>query len=400
MISRFASAPLLRDLRELDDDVQADTARRVSTARVVFAGHEVLRHDFPSLAGTSRSFREAWLLERAGIISATQSEQTVTNTRIRVTGPMLQVWRPPGYGRACVVPGLVDVKGMGVAAGEVPSLQHHSSGLCTLGEVLREVLFQSLIDELFARAAPWFWTLPVYGVIDPGFDVRSRDGGRLPAGILVRRAHLRPAGGIQLPWKSTLHERTQLSIELLLRHYGITSANRGTRFRFERRAGGIEAFYAGDAVTDLSERERKKIAVLLRGASLPLECDGINIQMTRSISVRGRIRAQLLDFDNYEVRRLFRDPVVSLVCNEPLRWGTAIRPDDAEYVQPLPSLRVSEAKWGFAVPCEGARPRRSQGEGPYLFAHDLAARFRAGALTGEQVRGRLRRFVTDSIRHW
>jgi hypothetical protein len=400
MMARFPPAPLLRDIRELDDDVQADTARRVATARVVFAEHEVLQHDFPSLAGQTRQVREAWLLEQAGIISTTQAAQTVTNTRIRVTGPVRQIWRPPGYGRACVVPGLVDVKGMGVAVGEVPSLQHHSSGLCTLGEVLREVLLQSLIDELFARAAPWFWTLPVYGVIDPGFDVRTRDGSRLPAGILVRRAHQRPAGGIQLPWKSTLHERTQLSVELLLRHYGITSANRGTRFRFERGAGGIAPFYAGDAVTDLSDRERRKVAANLRGRPLPLECDGINIQMTRTISARGRVRAQLLDFDNYEVRAAFHDPVISLVCNEPLRWGIAIWPHEREFVQPLPSLRVSAAKWGFADLADGPRPRRSQGEGPYLFAHDLAAQFRSGELMGEQVRRRMRRFVTDSIGHW
>jgi hypothetical protein len=61
------------------------------------------------------------------------------------------------------------------------------------------VLFQSLIDEIFRRAAPWFWTVPVYGVVDLGFDARTRDGERVPAGLLVRRAHRRPPGAMDLP---------------------------------------------------------------------------------------------------------------------------------------------------------------------------------------------------------
>lgn len=402
MQCRFPAGPLLRDIRELDDDhVRIDHARRVSTARVVFVNHDVLQHDFPWLAGDESS-REAWLLEHAGIISTTQAKQTATNTRIRVTGPVREVWRPANYGRACVVPtraGLLDVKGTGVEHGAVPALLPHSSGLCTLGEVLREVLFQSLVDELFRRAAPWFWTLPVYGVIDLGFDARLRDGGRAPAGILVRRSHQRPANGIQLPWKSSVQERTQVAIELLLRNYGLTSANRGTRFRFEKRNGKLKVAYSSEPVTDLSDGDRKEISGWLRDATLPLECDGINIQMTRGATSRGRVRAQLLDFDNFEVRSAFREPLVSLVCDQLIRWSVAIWPDEEGFVQPAPSLCLSESKWAFGQR-RGPRPRRAEGEGPFMLAHDLARRFRSGAMTGGEVRDRMDDFVSGSVAHW
>lgn len=434
--TRFPPGPLLRVIGDLDDEgASLDRARCVPGARVVFVNHEVLQHDFPSLADDAllrgrgtlrrlpraarrdelRRLREDWLLAHAGIISTTQAEQTITNTRVGVAGKVREVWRPAGYGRACVVSlgatrhddegsgcGLIDVKGTGVAQGRTPSLQHHSSGLCTLGEVLREFLFQSLIDELFARAAPWFWTLPVYGVIDPGFDARTRRGGTLPAGLLVRRAHRRPPGGIQLPRLGSAHERTQVAVELLIRHYGLTSANRGTRFRFEEAAGGPRVFYAGDAMAGLTGDDLKFIARQLRGAALPLECDGINIQMTREIAGRGRVRAQLLDFDNFEARGRFREPLVSLVCDRTIRWGAVVWPGAPGFVQPSPALAVSEAKWGFGRLPSGnsTRPRRAEGEGPYLLTHDLAERFRSGEASGEQVRAELDRFVSDSIAHW
>lgn len=430
---RFPPGPPLREISELDDNgVRLDHAKRVSSARLVFAHHEILQHDFPWLADEAllqqqaklrklpererverlRQVREGWLLEHAGIISTAQAKQTVTNTRIQVAGKARVVWRPTNYGRACVVPvsaplgeerlaGLIDVKGTGVSKGIIPALQHHSSGLCTLGEVLREVLFQFLIDELFQRAAPWFWTLPIYGVIDLGFDARTRGGERLPAGLLVRRAHQRPAGGIQLPWRSSIHERTQVAIELLLRNYGLTSANRGTRFRFEEGVNGVQVFYAGDPVTDVSDDDRKVISGWLRGTALPLECDGINIQMTRNIAARGKVRAQLLDFDNFEMRKRFIDPVVSLVCDRVIRWSTAIWPNDPGFVQPSASLCVSQSKWGFEdLTANQKRPRRAEGEGPFMLCHDLARNFRSRHISGEQLREQLNQYVSDSIEHW
>jgi len=290
---RFPRGPLLRHVEELDDaGLRRERARHVNTARVVFARHEVIQHDFPfmkdaallareeslrALRGAARveglrRRREEWLLSHAGVVSATQASQAKVNTRIRVRRVSHEVFRPTRYGRGLVVPvetfegqagsahaGLLDLKGAGVARGRVPSLEHHSSGLCTLGEVFREFLFQTLLDEIFRRAAPCFWTVPVYAVIDLGFDVRLASGEEVPAGMLVRRAHRRPEGSTELPRRFSVEEQTQVELELLLRHYGLTSSNRGTRFRFEESTDGPRVFYAGGEVVDTSRDDLKLI---------------------------------------------------------------------------------------------------------------------------------------------
>jgi hypothetical protein len=411
--------------------LRRERACRVTTARVVFARHEVIQHDFPfmkdeallgrdeslrALGGAARAralrrAREEWLLSHAGVISATQARGAEVNTRVRVGGGAREAWRPTRYGRALVVqvetpegPGgehpakLFDLKGAGVAPGRVPSLGHHSSGLCTLGEVLREFLFQTLIDEIFRRAAPHFWTVPAYAVIDLGFDVRLAGGEAVPAGMLVRRAHRRPEGGTELPRRYSVEEQTQVEIELLLRHYGLTSSNRGTRFRFEEGAAGPRVFYAGGEVEGLSRDGMDLIRGWLRGAGLPLECDGINIQLARGVEPSGAARAQLVDFGHYEVRGRFTEPLVSLVCDQPLRWGAAVRPGERAFVRPSRALRLPESTWGFVrLDDHTARPRRSEGEGPSTLARRLALDFRAGRLTGDAVRQQLTRFVAEGV---
>ncbi len=432
---RFPRGPLLRSVEELDDaGLRRERARHVTTARVVFAQHEVIQYDFPfvrnaallardeslkSLRGAARveavrRTREEWLLAHAGVVSATQARQAEVNTRILVEGAPREVWRPTRYGRGLVVPvetfegegrrsaGLLDLKGAGIAPGRVPSLKHHSSGLCTLGEVFREFLFQTLIDEIFRRAAPRFRTVPAYAVIDLGFDVCLAGSEKAPAGMLVRRAHRRRKGGVELPRRFSVEEQTQVEIELLLRHYGLTSSNHGTRFRFEEGAVGPRVFYAGGEGANLSRDDLKLIQGWLRDARLPLTCDGINIQLARGVESPGATRAQLVDFGHYEVRDRFTEPLVSLVCDQPLRWGAAIRADDPAFVRPSHALCLSESNWGFGrrLDNDTARPRRSEGEGASTLARGLALDFRAGHLTGDAVQQELTRFVAESIRHW
>jgi hypothetical protein len=186
-----------------------------------------------------------------------------------------------------------------------------------------------------------------------------------------------------------------------LRHYGLTSSNRGSRFRFEAGTNGPRVSYAGNAMTDLADDDRREMDGWLREAALPIECDGINIQLTRGVEASGPSRAQLVDFGHFEMRGRFTEPLVSLVCNQPWRWGVAIWPDDPAFVRPSPELCVPEATWGFDhVPDGTRRPRRSEGEGPFMFAHGLARDFRAGHVTGQQVHDALTRFMTDSVTHW
>lgn len=410
--ARFPAGPMLRTADELDDPgLVADAVRRVASARVIFVDHALLQHDFPELRDDDGDrLREAWLLAHAGVISEAQTHGDAANEQIAVEGEMRSAWRPSRYGRAVVVPahdpatgapcGLLDVKGAGVAPGRVPSLDLHSSGLCFLREVLREVAFQALIDEIFRRAAPNLWTVPVYGAIDLGFDAKTRAGAALPAGILVRRAHRRPPYGRELPLRGAVEERTKLEIELLLRHYGLTSSNRGTRYRFERAEGGLRVWYAGHRIFDLSAEQIAWLETWLAG-KLPLECDAVNVQLAREIDASPDARAQLVDFGQYEMRPRFGDPLVSLAHGEVLQWGGAIWPGDAAFVQPRATLCVPEDRWGFPERADGRpRPKRVEGEGPSVLAQELAQGFRRGSLSGEQVRSAIDAHVRESIAHW
>ena len=414
--ARAAPGPVPRTVEDIDDPwIVRDGVRRVSSARVVFADHLLLQADFPQLhddvlgAGAERT-REAWLLAHAGVVSEAQLRGEAANAPIAVEGGVRAAWRPTRYGRAVVVPahdpasgapcGLLDVKGAGVAPGRTPSLELHSSGLCSLREVLREVLFQALIDEIFRRAAPAIRTVPTYGAIDLGFDAKTRTGEALPAGVLVRRAHARPLYGRELPLRGTVEELTKLEIEMLLRHYGITSSNRGTRFRFEAGDDGLRAWYAGNRVTDLSPEQTQWLAQWLAG-KLPLECDAVNVQLTRDTGAAD-VRAMLVDFGQYEMRPRFDDPVVSLAHGEVLQWGAAIWPGDAGFVQPRAALCIPEDRWGFPAQAAGdaPRPRRAEGEGPSALAQELVRGFRHGSLSGQGVRSAIDAHVLESIAHW
>jgi len=405
---------VLRTVDEVDDPwMRTDEVRGVRGARVVFADHDLLRHDFPALATKTDGEREEWLAAHAGVVSVAQTLHGGANTRIDAEDERRPVWRPLGYGRAVIVAardrgwdagapcGLLDIKGAGVAAGRVPSLGYHSTGLCTLREVLREVLFQSLIDAIFARAAPSLWTLPVYGVLDPGFGVRTSSGETVPAGMLVRRAHRRQASG-ELPRRGSAAERIKLEIELLLRHYGVTSSNRGTRFSFERGGAGVRVRYAGGALIEPDATQQRLIAERIGDAPLPLACDGVNVQLTRELHASPDMRAQVVDFGHYEMRARFEHPLVSLIREDFIRWGAALWPHDAAFVHPHPALCVREDAWGAVQGRSGgaADLGRTGNDRPAMLADALARAFRAGTMPGDGVREALRSRVAEGTSGW
>jgi hypothetical protein len=405
---RIPPLPVYRTIGEIDaPSVRPDRVKKVGGARIVFANHALLRRDFPGLGGKGRNaerLRERWLLDKAGIMSATQLAQTDVNTPIAAGGRVRKVWRPDTYGRAVIVPvkdpdgvpGLLDVKGAGVAPGKTPSVDHHSSGLCQLREAFRELLFQLAIDRAFGLSQTKFWTLPVYGVIDLGFDAKTRRGESVPACVLIRRAHRRPLRGIQYPWSGSREELLQFEIELFLRQYGLTSCQRSGRFRIERTGAGFVVTGAFKTTT-MPATATAALETLFSRERLPNIYEAPNIQLTRQ-DPTPKVRAQLVDFGHFEMRPRFDYALMGNIHGGTVPWGAKIPVGDRAFAQPDAELCYSDDLWGID-------PMRTKGgkifdrtltARPWIWTDRLAKNFRAGRIDRADVFPALRKFVEDS----
>jgi hypothetical protein len=390
-----------------DPGVQSETALRVDGARVVFADYALLRRDFPQLRGASPARIDRWILHNAAVISKSQAAQEEVNTPIPTLAPVL-AYRPPLYGRALVTtvddgPGLLDVKGAGIAPRRKPLSQAHSNGLLALGEALANVAFRELIELVFRSAGTKLETVPEYAVLDLGFDFRDLVGPRTPAGMQVRRAHRRPVGGVELPLSRSPEQQVKLEIELLLRSYGLTSTSPATSFEIDDSSGRVVIRYAGKPIPPHPDDQIERFLRLARYDGGKKILEGVNVQLTRESGIRPS-RGTAVDFGHYSVRERFEHTLVSLVRDREMRWGGAIRPEEKQFIQPDPMLAVSVAKWGtpekpdprFAVP---GHPELIWPT-PFVIGFELAHGFRAGTISGATVRRRLDAMIRAVVRRW
>ena len=415
---RFPEEPVYT----LADDVLPDGSRDellgcVRGARVALADYPLILHDFPwvmAALGDAGSTRDAgtepltpqltdridqWLLIHAGVLSQPQQLASAVNGPVEVTGEVAG-FRPPGHGRGVVVPvagqlggggpcGLLDLKGIGVAPGRMPSHALHSDGLEYLGVALGDYVIKCVVDRIFTHAGGHLHTLPVYAVLDLGVELTGGWNGTGPAGVHVRRAHRR------LPHRH-MHQRgspaQQLAIEMesLLRQYGITSSTLGSAIRFTPHACGATIdfgysarmeitgegirFRVGDRSVDpqLSAQDLAYLAdLMLTGRELTIE--RMNLQLTEATG-KPESSYHLYDFGHFNVRGRFQFPLASSVYDGPLGLGKLAWPNEGSFVQPVGSLLVDldvMNRRNLNVAC---------------FA--LAARFNAGVLSrGDLVRG-------------
>lgn len=388
----------------------------MTTARPIFCGVDALLEDFPSLAGAFRTAEEMarWLTANAAFISTSQAAQETVNTPISTTGAPVEVHRPTGYGRAVVKAahspragegaiGLLDLKGAGISTASSPSHGEYSTGLMSLPRALVEYAHQRLVEALFRHAGTAFTTLPVYGILDLGFDCRLPGGQRLPAGMLVRRAHRRPRGGNERPRRGSILQHVSLEIEMLLRHYGITSCS--VAFELHNRRDAAQYWFADQPKNDYSPQAVAALAHLLgcREGEV-FKAEAVNVQTTREVTFRPSA-AQLVDFGHYNVRERFEVAVLSQVCDRPFRWGGLLEVDSEHFAQPLPELAVPFAQWGEAIvdpPTAlrfGYEPETRVTQTEQL-ALRLADQSRAGALSADEVLREIDHIVRQATERW
>lgn len=312
----------------------------LSNAKIVFADYSLLRRDFAELRTISNDEIDWWLLRNTAIMSSAQADQEVVNTKIN-SYDTKSAYRPPDYGRALVIPvnspgtenpiGLIDAKGVGALK---PALKDHGDGLATLGECIREFVYEKLVNRVFQHSQSGIKTVGTYAVIDSGFDLKHVDGSSSPAGIVLRQAHNRYEGK-----GSLFSDEDSLKIEKILRHYGLTSAG---AYRHE-----------------------------------PVE--RINIQGTKSGAV--------LDFGGFLAVDHFSKPAKNFY--KYFDPKVLMDPKLPGFVQPDESVRVPLDIWGTTV--SGKEDPKL--DNVWLWSHDLAKSFRNGTATRQDANSHVKNLL-------
>lgn len=438
----FSSGPILTSVEDLEQDkVIPETVIRVKGARVVYANYDLLKHDFPQLQdhiiekefpgfkllkGIAKQKAvcnkiDEWLIRNTAFISQSQAQQSVVNTAISTGKETVKAFRPPGYGRALVFSieennaglllskhkkksafenRLIDVKGTGVAPDVKPVNELHGNGIYQLGYAFVELVTRELLQRIFRHSKTVIQTLPVYGIIDLGFDELDNLKCKRPAALLVRRAHRRPkdSGGL-FAYDST-GQHVQLEIEKLLRRYGITSVNNVTTIKVWKENGQLQIQYDDQKIDFFNKKEKAEIERVSHykdGMGL-ISFDGINIQHTREMSLNPT-HATLVDFQTYTVKKTFDDPLLSLVSDKLLRWGGSIWPDYEDFVKPIPELQIPF----HLISSAGTVLGYNMGKGKKKInslCFGLAEDFRANKISRKKILDTLQTYLDSLTKHW
>jgi hypothetical protein len=298
----FATRPSSQDLaREVDTElehrrdfirlqasmqhVQREPLAKVRSARLAAVDYDAVRRWMPILAmiGVETDAQiDRWLLDNCARVTRAQlagADESVQGDVGVDLDDLMTGYRPPHYGRATSLLtsmaalgrfSVLEVKGVGVAPGQVPLAEDHKNGLLPLAEALREYVYQRIVDVVLADAYDReltqhrVRTTPQLAVIDYGFDVNTswarynlfatRDA--TPAGAVVRRTY----GARYKRQVENNNDARSARIERLLRRYGLTSGGAYWNVRdyvalnVQMTHPGVLVDFGGYAVADRFDR--------------------------------------------------------------------------------------------------------------------------------------------------
>jgi hypothetical protein len=302
-----------RDIHAINSKSVVTPVDRVKTARIAIVDYDLIKKDFPSLAEKSNAEIDHWILSHTAFISQTQTRQTQVNSQIEVGLEKKTAFRPPDYKRALVFEvagGMIDGKGFGSSS---PYQGDHSNGLATLGEVIREFLYQKMVQKIFDYTGFHRSTVGSYAVLDWGFRVKHSDGTTSPAGAILRQAHRRAGGK-----SSLLDDQSTLEVETLLRKFGVTSAG--------------------------AYRERS----------------------TEMLNIQGTQDGAIIDFGGYLVVEKFDKMGTPFYGSKVI-----IQPGSTGWTQPHSELRIPFEIWGTSV----SKKEDPKADNPWIWSHELAEAF-------------------------
>jgi hypothetical protein len=333
----FTAAPVLAAIDKvprtmsdfIDYPMTESPSTRVSTVKVVAVDYDLVARDFQQMSQRESESTQAWhdrvdqwLVNQTGFIATKQTYQETVNTRIQTNGETKIAYRPNDYNRAHLIPvegGMMDAKGVGTGN---PSQRSHSNGLGTLGEMIREFIYEKAVNDIFIHSGVNAKTVGCYAVLDYGFDVIHQDGTRSRAGYVLRQANQRSGDRI-----SFLPGNQAIEVEKTLRRYGVTSSGDA----FGARANG-------NTVSDYA-----------------------NIQGTNNLKT-----SEVIDFGAFLGVNYFYTTLTDHLKRPLLFTGS---PD---FVQPDSRLALPLSEWGSMGKMD---PKYDK---PWVYSHELAAAWAEG----------------------
>ncbi len=271
-----------------------------------------------------------------------------------------------------------------------------------LGEGLREWLFGSMLDHILQHAGHPARSVPIYGLLDTGFDMIRENGDPVPTGLLVRRAHRRPRHkwGIKDPGSHS--EKAGQELELLIRKYGLTTTGTDTNLTILTE-GGLVRYKYGEGYLNFSKAAQEWIIELTDFVGKTLHLEGVNIQFTEGILAEPP-EPQIVDFGSFWAKDSFQNPIVNLVASRPMRIGSIVQPDSETFVQPDKQLALPQTFWGDSGPIWGY-DRKDTGisypmDTPSILCHSLACAFRRHEVDSKQVEAQIKALIATATERW
>ena len=396
---RGSCAPRLERARGILELLPSEPFYRVGGARVALVDEEALLRDiFESEEGGVAPLSSElcdWLGRECALLSAPHLRASEVHSAVAFSGSeSLHGTRFPRYGRASSriveLPGEVvrrpvgarrrspspllwiDLKGTGLQPDRVPKCEEYATGLLPLDEALEEYLWSRILDRVLDHSGTSHRCLPIYGIVDLGFHFRDPDGNLRRAAVLIRRGHFRNAVS-DLPTAFTREQLSCLMIELIIRHYGITSAaEHASKIIVDGREIALLSATRQEVVAKLEASDLDVDPSRIAGA----EIDQINVQFGWSGLSR---EIELVDTAHFKTAASFSRPLVSAVADRRGAWGGVILPDSPDFVQPDAQITLTERECGWRAGPDGTRTKRS-----WLACRRIARRIADGRLEARE----------------
>ncbi|KAB7613619.1 hypothetical protein F9L33_09575 [Amylibacter sp. SFDW26] len=329
------------------DIIGAEILVAPADCKVIWMDEKLLVNDFPFLSNLDYFGLQKWVIKNCGWISQAQSVNNAVNKRVKLKGEEKIGYRPLRYGRAAIVevdenvtePTFIDIKGIGVAPDKIPELNYDSSGVLNINGGIVELIFERVLSKVFNLTSSNIDCVRTYAIIDLGFDCLSVDGSLLPSVCLARQAHERENGNMDI--FPSNHERTDLSmkVEFFLRQFGITSSCRISQLELERDNGNliIKHGFNNLGTIDYNTFSSNLGIELKNGVTL---IDVPNIQLGKLTSSR-TTKNVLYDFGQYKYNDTFLNPILFMVTDKSLNWGTYILPSSDQFITRNPRVSLN-----------------------------------------------------------